>query len=42
MEEKRMRKFFMTDIHGDLKGLKQLLKKAEVAPGRDQLVFGEI
>lgn len=35
-----MRKFFMTDIHGDLKGLKQLLKKAEVAPGRDQLVFG--
>ncbi len=35
-----MRKFFMTDIHGDLKGLKLLLKKAEVQLGRDQLVFG--
>ncbi|MDN4095614.1 MULTISPECIES: metallophosphoesterase family protein [Brevibacillus] len=33
-------KFFMTDIHGDLKGMKLLLKHVEVDLTKDQLVFG--
>ncbi|MFB6367173.1 metallophosphoesterase family protein [Paenibacillus elgii] len=35
-----MAKFFMTDVHGDYKGLISLLKHAEIDFGRDQLVFG--
>ncbi|WP_027093541.1 metallophosphoesterase [Cohnella thermotolerans] len=35
-----MRKFFMTDIHGEYKGLKVLLKHAEVDYTQDQLVIG--
>lgn len=35
-----MRKFFMTDIHGDYKGLDLLLNHAEVDLNHDQLVFG--
>ncbi|MCG5252454.1 metallophosphoesterase family protein [Brevibacillus agri] len=33
-------KFFMTDIHGDLKGMKLLLKHVGVDLSKDQLVFG--
>lgn len=35
-----MRKFFVTDIHGDEKGLKLLLKQAGVDLNVDQLVIG--
>ncbi|NQX45605.1 serine/threonine protein phosphatase [Paenibacillus tritici] len=35
-----MRKFFITDIHGDTKGLELLLSKAEVDWKQDQLVVG--
>jgi len=35
-----MRKLFITDIHGELAGLRLLLKLAEVDLGRDQLVIG--
>ncbi|UQZ33368.1 serine/threonine protein phosphatase [Paenibacillus sp. PK3_47] len=35
-----IRKFFVTDIHGDKQGLKLLIKKAGVNFGLDQLVFG--
>lgn len=33
-------KYFMTDIHGDLKGLKLLLKHVGIDLTKDQLVFG--
>jgi len=33
-------KFFMTDIHGDEKGMKLLLKHAGLNFSRDQIVFG--
>lgn len=35
-----MRKLFITDIHGELSGLKLLLQQAEVDVGCDQLVIG--
>ncbi|AIQ32263.1 metallophosphoesterase [Paenibacillus sp. FSL P4-0081] len=35
-----MRKFFMTDIHGDKEGLELLLRHAGADLKRDQLVFG--
>ena len=35
-----MRRFFVTDIHGDEKGLSLLLKQAEVDLNVDQLVIG--
>lgn len=35
-----MRKFFISDIHGDYLGLMRLFRKAQVQPGIDQLVFG--
>ncbi|PAF31695.1 metallophosphoesterase family protein [Paenibacillus sp. 7516] len=33
-------KYFMTDLHGEYKGLKLLLKYAEIDYTKDQLVFG--
>ncbi|WNS43149.1 metallophosphoesterase family protein [Paenibacillus sp. MMS20-IR301] len=35
-----MSKFFITDIHGDKKGLELLLRQADVNLSRDQLVVG--
>lgn len=35
-----MRKFFISDIHGDYLGLMRLFRKAQVQLGIDQIVFG--
>lgn len=35
-----MRKFFITDIHGDQKGLELLLRQSGLDWGKDQLVIG--